>query len=460
MKTLINCKATRAGIKFAARIVSKKNALPILDNALIYANGNFSVTTTDLDMTVTARLPGITTVEGKTTLPVARLLSAVSGTGEVELETNDKNVTSIKTGAVSQSIYGLSETEFPQMPVQPESAARLVLPADLFIACLKQVSEAMSTDESRYVLNGVCLDISAEEIKFIATDGRRLHTAILPTGGTPLSEAEKIAVAGAQKTLDYANGKLAAAQTAFDSELAANPPTYLPVEVESFGTLYRKTDHHNVACKQSVLDDCKAAVEVARGELNKFNAGRSILLPRAAVLQLIAMPLDKKMPGVLTLSDWPSNASVDCGIFTITTKLIEGNYPNYKQVIPADSKIDVLVNIGAFRECLAIAEKTTSEKSNSTKLVFTKNLLTITSNAPEIGETKVSMPVNYQPTMDSEGVEIPFAIAFNPAYLIDTADSFESAGAEMTLHLIDELSPIRITNSAGNVAVIMPIRLS
>lgn len=465
MKTVINSKATRAGIKFVAGVVGKRNSLPILSNVHLYANGCFQVTGTDLDVTLTARLPGATEVEGKTTLPARALMDAVAGGNDITLETDDKNVTTFLTGTSHRSVFGLAADIFPPVLTAPDSAAKVTVPAGLFIACLKQVEMAMSTDESRYVLNGVCLDISAEEIKFIATDGRRLQTALLRTGGAPLTAEEKTAVEVAQKALDDAGGKLDDAQKRFDAGLAANPPTYTAIEVAPYGTLYRKEDHCTVRCLQAVLDDCKTSVTAAKVELNKLNAGRILILPVKAVRHLVRLPLDKKNPGTLTLSDWTFGkentpyASVDCGDYSIVTKLIEGNYPNYRQVIPTESRISVPVNIADLRPALAIAEKATSEKANSVKLIFTKYNLEITANSPEIGTASVMVPCGYN-EVNPDGSELVFTTAFNPRYLIEACDSLESAGETMTLHFIDELSPVKITNGQSNLVVIMPMRLN
>jgi DNA polymerase III sliding clamp (beta) subunit (PCNA family) len=461
MKTVINSKANRAGIKFVSGIVPKRHTLPILGNVHLYANGAFQVTATDLDITLSARLDGKTEVEGKTTLPAVHLVNAVSGAGDVELETNDKHITTIRAGAAVRAIHGLSHDEFPACPVMSSSAARLSVPADLFISCLKQVEQAMSTDESRYVLNGVNLEITAEQINFIATDGRRLHTAKLPTGGAPVTPEQSKAIAAAQKAMDLAESEQKNANTHFENTLAKNPPTYTAVEVPTFGTLYRKEDHYSVTAAQKDLTEATTALDTARAEFAKLGGARTILLPAGAVKHLLRLPLDKKNPGQISIASNGTTAEFVCGIYTLTSKQIEGNYPNYKQVIPAESKMDVAVNIGALRECLAVAEQTTSEKSNSTKLVFTKNLLTITSNSPETGETKVSMPVTFTPAVDKDtGEEIPFSIAFDPEYMIDACDALQPAGAEMTLGFYDELSPVRITNGAGNQIVIMPMRLS
>src|SRR5208283_5792436 len=80
----------------------------------------------------------------------------------------------------------------------------------------------------------------------------------------------------------------------------------------------------------------------------------------------------------------------------IVTKLIEGNYPNYRQVIPSETKERVAVGREEFLHALRRAEIMTSEKSNSVKMNFGKNRLEITANSPEVGEAKESIAINYK----------------------------------------------------------------
>jgi len=99
----------------------------------------------------------------------------------------------------------------------------------------------------------------------------------------------------------------------------------------------------------------------------------------------------------------------------LITKLIEGNYPNYRQVIPGEAKERVQLVREEFVQALRRAEIMTSEKANSVKLTFGKNNLAITANSPEVGEARETLAVNYK------GKEM--AIAFNPRYLIDALNA-------------------------------------
>jgi len=134
----------------------------------------------------------------------------------------------------------------------------------------------------------------------------------------------------------------------------------------------------------------------------------------------------------------------------VVSKLVDGNYPNYRQVIPAESK----ERIGLAREellhALRRAELMTSEKSNSVKLSFTKNNLAITANTPEIGEARESLAINYK------GHD--FSVAFNPGYLMDPLKALEDD--EVFLELTDELSPGVMKVNGPFLYVIMPMRMS
>ena len=132
------------------------------------------------------------------------------------------------------------------------------------------------------------------------------------------------------------------------------------------------------------------------------------------------------------------------------TKLIEGNYPNYRQVIPTEVKERISLVREEFLHALKRAEIMTSDKSNSVKLTFGKNNLAITANSPEVGEARESIAINYK------GKEM--AIAFNPKYMIDPLNAL--ANDEVFIELIDELSPGVLKINTAFLYVVMPMRLS
>lgn len=136
-----------------------------------------------------------------------------------------------------------------------------------------------------------------------------------------------------------------------------------------------------------------------------------------------------------------------CAVLLIS-KLIEGNYPNYRQVIPTESKERVALSREEFLQALRRAELMTSDKANSVKLSFTKNNLAITANSPDVGEARESMAINYK------GKDI--TVAFNPSFLIDPLKVLDND--EVFFEITDELSPGVVKINGPFLYVLMPMR--
>jgi DNA polymerase-3 subunit beta len=135
----------------------------------------------------------------------------------------------------------------------------------------------------------------------------------------------------------------------------------------------------------------------------------------------------------------------------IITKLVEGNYPNYRQVIPGEAKERVQVLREEFLHALRRAEIMTSDKQNSVKLTFADNTLSIAANTPDVGEGLETIAVNYK------GKEM--SIAFNPGFLIHPLNALEEYD-EIFIELIDDMSPGVVKINGPFLYVVMPMRLS
>ena len=357
------------GLQAVQNVVSTRTTLPILSNVLLRAEGErLEFTATDLDVTVACAVEAKVTKAGASTVPVKKLFGIVRELSslEIELEVDEKNTCSVRAGASFYRINGLSADEFPPLPKFKEDK-KVVLPQETFKSMMKKTSFAISTDESRYVLNGIFLSLKDHKMTMVATDGRRLALVDEEVDIAEKSQGEFIVPA---KTVNELN---------------------------------------------RLLQD-KGEVEI-----------------RYAENQASFTLKDEKGSSVL-----------------IVTKLIEGNYPNYRQVIPAETKERVALVREEFLHALRRAEIMTSEKSNSVKLSFTKNKLEITANSPEVGEAKESLAINYKgPDM---------AIAFNPKYVIDPLNAL--INDEVFLELIDELSPGVLKINGPFLYVVMPMRLS
>ena len=187
-------------------------------------------------------------------------------------------------------------------------------------------------------------------------------------------------------------------------------------------------------------------MEVAEKSSGEF------IVPAKAVNELTRLLQDKGTVEIKFGENQASFALQNENSFSVLliTKLIEGNYPNYRQVIPGEAKERISLPREEFQQALRRAEIMTSEKANSVKLAFGKNTLTITANSPEVGEARETMAVNYK------GKEM--AIAFNPRYLIDPLTALTED--EVFIELIDELSPGVVKINGPFLYVVMPMRLT
>ena len=357
------------GLQAVQNVVSSRTTLPILSNVLIRAEKDrVEFTATDLDVTVACSVEAKVKKPGTTTVPVKKLFGIVRelNGSEIDIEVDDKNVCIIRSGPSFYKINGLSADEFPPVPKFKDDK-KVSLSQETVRAMMKKTSFAISTDESRYVLNGIFLSLKDHKMTMVATDGRRLALVDEEVDIAEKSSGEFIVPAKAVNELNR------------------------------------------------LLQE-KGEVEIKHGENQASFALK-----------------DEKGFSILVI-----------------TKLIEGNYPNYKQVIPTETKERIALVREEFLQALRRAEIMTSEKANSVKLAFGKNNLAITANSPEVGEARESLAVNYK------GKEM--AIAFNPRYLIDALAALTED--EVFFELIDELSPGVLKINGPFLYVVMPMRLS
>jgi DNA polymerase-3 subunit beta len=232
---------------------------------------------------------------------------------------------------------------------------------------LRKTSFAISTDESRFVLNGIFVSLKDHKVTLVATDGRRLALAEEEVDIPPSSQGECIIPSKAINELN----RLLGTQNDVEIKFTDNQVAFTLQGEKGYSTL-------------------------------------------------------------------------------IISKLIDGNYPNYRQVIPNETKERITLVREELLQALRRAEIMTSEKSNSVKLNFGKNKLEITANTPEVGEAREALAVNYK------GNEM--AIAFNPAYMMDPLKALDND--EVYLELIDELSPGVLKINGPFLYVLMPMRMS
>lgn len=357
------------GLQSVQNVVSTRTTLPILSNVLLKADADrLEMTATDLDVTITCSVEAAVKKPGTTTMPVKKLFGIVRelSNPEIELETDDKNVTSLRSGSSFFKIRGLGAEEFPPPPKFKEDK-KVTLPQEKIRSMLRKTSFAISTDESRYVLNGIFMMLKEHKLTMVATDGRRL----------------------------------------------------------------------------ALVDEEVDVADKSQGEF---------IVPAKAVNELNRLLLEKGEVEIRYTDNQAAFSLKDEKGFSIliVTKLIEGSYPNYRQVIPGETKERIALAREEFMHALRRAEIMTSEKQNSVKLNFTKNNLAITANSPDVGEARETLAINYK------GKDM--AIAFNPSYVIDPLNALNTD--EVFLELIDELSPGVLKINGPFLYVVMPMRLS
>ena len=157
-------------------VVSTRTTLPILSNVLLQTNGReVRLTTTDLDVGVRGSFEANIEKEGATTLPARRLFTIIRElpSSEIQFDVDGKNAASIRSGQSFFKILGLPEEEFPPLPKFDDSKVVTIRQKDLRDG-LRKTSYAISTDETRYVLNGILCAFRDNMLTMVATDGRRL----------------------------------------------------------------------------------------------------------------------------------------------------------------------------------------------------------------------------------------------------------------------------------------------
>lgn len=374
MKFRISKEKFLEGLQQVQNVVSSRATLPILSNVLIEADRHeLRFTTTDLDIVVSGRTPstgeddaGLQIIEpGAITLPVRRLAGIVRElpASQVEVTVSDENTASIKCGNSFFKILGLPPDDFPPPP-RFEEVKEYKLTQKTLRDALKKTAYAISTDETRYVLNGIYCQFKEGKMTLVATDGRRL------------------------------------AMTDVDVEFPESNEAAVIVPTKAVNELQRL-----------LKDDDKAELRIRIGA------------------RQIAFELNQNL---------------------LVSKLIEGNYPNFRQVIPGAAKERVTLEREAFLAAAQRVSLLAPDKSNSVKLHFSKDNIEITANSADIGEARESIAVKYSgPDM---------AIAFNPEYLVAPFRNLDAD--EIYLDLIDEVSPGVIKINTPFLYVLMPMRVS
>jgi DNA polymerase-3 subunit beta len=374
MKFKINRDHFANGLAQVLNVVGSKATMPILSNVLIEAEKDqISLSTTNLDLGIRCKIKAEIKEGGSVTLPVKRLATIVRELPSVDVtfDGSPNHQVKLTSGGSTFKIMGIGKDEFPPLPEFGDEKAYTLDQSEL-VSMLRSVSYAQSTDETRYILNGVYFNFRDEKLTLVATDGRRL------------------------------------ALIAKEMEVPAANAGAIILPAKTVSELNRLLD---------------------KGTKVKINFNE-----RRAAFQIST---DKDTSGLIDH-------------VYLYSKVVEGNYPNYQQVVPKETHQRIKLERELLLQCVHRTQLICSEKANSVKIKISSNLLEIFAASSDFGEAHESMAIGYN------GPDLQ--VAFNPAFLMDPLKALTKD--EVFFEVKDEVSPGVFKTLESFICVIMPVRLS
>jgi len=325
MKIKTTKEELQAAIATVGNIVSPKATLPILSNMLLETKDSLlKINTTDLDIGISCELPVHVYEQGAITIPAKRFSDIVRElpSGEVVIMARKNNQIDIEGLNCRFKLNGLPKEEFPKFPEFKEKDAILIKQADLK-EMIKLTSFAVSYEESRYVLNGILLEVAGDVVRMVATDGRRL------------AKIEKKLIQPASKDFH----------------------TIIPI---------------------------KAINEISR---------------------------NLKEEGSVSLIQGVNQVLFNINGILIATRVIEGEFPNYKQVIPKEIPTKVRIKTSDLLAAIRRANLLSTPDFQAVKFELFKDKLVISKSTPDVGEHREEIDIKYG--------QQELMAGFNPQFFID-----------------------------------------
>ena len=177
------------------------------------------------------------------------------------------------------------------------------------------------------------------------------------------------------------------------------------------------------------------------------NLKKDAIVPMKTILELNRNLTEQ---GDVTFYFKDNQLQIQFGSVTINSRLIEGEYPNYEQVVPRKVKEDIVLNTQDFLQAARRASILTSQESQSIKINLIKDRMIITKNSPELGEAREEMEVEYK------GGE--FIIGFNPAFLVDVLKNVEEE--KVIFGVTDPEKPAVIKCGTDYTYIVLPMQVT
>ena len=370
MRVTIERSALLKALNHVQSVVERRNTIPILSNVLIQASrGTVKLTATDLDIEIVESAPADVAQDGAATAPAHMIYDIVRKLpdgAQLEIETGaGTDRLSIFAGRSRFALQALPPEDFPDLAAGELSNSFTIAAADLR-ALIDKTRFAISTEETRYYLNGIYLHEvpQANMLRAVATDGHRLAQAQIP-----------------------------------------------------------------------------------RPEGAKGMPG--VIVPRKTVLELVK--LIEGDDGEIEMALSPSKIRFNMNGLVLTSKLIDGTFPDYERVIPRHNDKLLEVDTKLFSEAVDRVSTISMEKGRAVKLNISNGKLVFTVNNPDSGSAEEEIAASYEAA--------PIEIGFNSRYLLDIAGQIKSGTA--ALHLADAGSPTIVKDPGDEQAlyVLMPMRV-
>ncbi|AMX93740.1 MULTISPECIES: DNA polymerase III subunit beta [Mesorhizobium] len=372
MKFTAAAKAFADAMSVAGKIIESRNTIPILSNVVIAARGDtVTLKSTDLDLEISLEFKADVTSPGATSVPgrlLGDILRKMAPGAEVTFESEkDGQVASVGAGRSKFRLQTLPETDYPVMS-NGNYSHTIEFAGDVLLEALSKVQFAISTEETRYYLNGVHFNHDSEHpgaITFVATDGHRLAKSFREPSG----------------------------------DVENFPPIIVP----------RKT------------------------------VGEIITLAKSAGAEAVKIEVSENKIRVMS------------GTTVLTSKLIDGSFPDYRRVIPALTNTIATVDSKALSASADRVTTISNERGRAVKLTFEETKLSLAVNNPDHGSAEEDIDIGYS------GAKLE--IGFNAKYLSDIC-SVIGAG-EVRMSLTDAGSPTVITTDKdpASLYVLMPMRV-
>jgi DNA polymerase-3 subunit beta len=372
MKLTIDRAALLKALAHVQSVVERRNTIPILSNVLLHAGkGKLNLSATDMDLAIVESVPANAGKTGSTTAPAHTLYDIVRKLpdgSEVELEAiPDKAQLVLRAGRSRFTLSCLPVEDFP-VTSDGELPHSFSLATAQLKALIDRTRFAISTEETRYYLNGIFLHATSADgvavLRGVATDGHRLARVQLPLPD------------GAAKM----------------------PGVIVP----------RKT----VGEIRKLLDEHDGSVEIALSETKiRFTVG----------------PI------------------------TLTSKLIDGTFPEYERVIPQNNDKLMEVRCKDFAQAVDRVSTISTEKSRAIKLAMSKGALTLSATSPEAGSATEEIEVSYSAA--------PIEIGFNSRYLLDITEQMSGTDAQFAMADAGSPTIVRDVADASALYVLMPMRV-